>query len=89
MFQNFQALELFDLTDDENEDDSADDAYADGGDDEKVTAVLLQHEKVQMGKGRKKGLELVERPIIPENPTFEQSYAQSNCNLKDIFLGPL
>ena len=51
------ALELFDLTDGENDDD---------GDDEKVKAVLLQHEKVQMGKRRKKGLELVVRTILPK-----------------------
>ena len=77
MFQNFWALELFDLTDGENDDD---------GDDEKVKAVLLQHEKVQMGKRRKKGLELVVRTILPKNPTFGQKYVQANCNLKDTIL---
>lgn len=43
-------------------DNFADDDYdydgSDGGDDEKGKAVLLQHEKVQLGKRRKKMVEL-------------------------------
>ena len=51
-------------------DDLAEDDYDhDDGDGEKAKAVLLQHEKVQLGKEERKGWSCCEAKTIPKNCT--------------------